>query len=124
MKVKLLIVTIAALAVFFTGSAFANQVKDAAELFQQGGAQAAGAQNGFLQVAGLVGLIIFAISGIKLFNGRDNGQEGKGKMWAALGGGVFLMGLWTFAAITSNTFTGDTKTAEQMKSIVDGGGSN
>lgn len=122
MNIKTVIATVALFGLFFTDAALASEVKDAAGLFTQGGKQASGAQSGFLQVAGFIGLILFAVSGIKLLNARDNGQEGKGKLWAALAGGVFLLGLWTFAAITSNTLTGKSETAEQMKSIVSGGG--
>lgn len=98
-------------------------VTDAATLLQQGGNQASGMQSGVIQIAGLVGLIIFAISGVKLFNARDNGQEGKGKMWSSLAAGIFLMGLWTWAAVVSNTALGEAKSADEMKSIVSGSGS-
>ncbi|MAD73445.1 MAG: hypothetical protein CML20_01345 [Rheinheimera sp.] len=121
MKVTHLVLGISLAALFFSDAALASQVKDASSLFKQGGEQAAGAQVGFIQVAGFIGLIVFAFSGMKLFNGRENGQEGKGKLWASLFGGVFFMSLWGFAAITSNTVLGESKSAEQMKSIVSGG---
>lgn len=122
MKVTHLVLGISLAALFFSDAALASQVKDASSLFKQGGEQAAGAQGGLIQVFGFIGLIIFAVSGIKLFNGRENGQEGKGKLWAGVAGGVFLMSLWGFAAITSNTILGESKSADQMKSIVSGGG--
>lgn len=122
MKITHLVLGISLIALFFSDSALASQVKDASSLFKQGGEQAAGAQGGFIQIVGFIGLIVFAVSGIKLFNGRDNGQEGKGKLWSALAGGIFCMSLWGFAAITSNTLLGESKSADQMKSIVSGGG--
>lgn len=120
-KTAVFFIATAALAALFPAHVLAG-VSDAATLFSQGGKQASGAQNGFLQVAGFVGLIMFAVSGVKLFNSRESGNDGKGKLWSALAAGVFLMGLWTFAAIVSNTATGQTKSADEMKSIVTGGG--
>lgn len=100
---------------------FAAAVTDAGSLFGQAGEQASTAQSGFVQIAGFIGLILFAVSGIKLFNSRENSQEGKGKLWMGLFAGVFLMGLYTWMAVASNTATGDTQSADDIKSVISGG---
>ncbi|MGP5159775.1 hypothetical protein [Pseudoalteromonas prydzensis] len=95
-------------------------VTDAASFFTQAGDQSATAETGFIKFLGFIGIIIFAVSGAKLFNSRDNQQEGKGKLWTAFCLGIFFMGIYTFAAITSNTLTGQTQSASDIRTVIKG----
>ena len=97
-------------------------VTDAASLFTQGGSQAGGSVDGWVQMCGLGGLLLFTFAGVKLFNSRDNQSEPKGKQFLQLGAGVFLIGIWTWLAVVSNTVTGTTQSADNLKSIVKGSG--
>lgn len=97
-------------------------VTDAASLFKQAGSQAGKSVDGWVQVCGFIGLILFTFAGVKLFNSRDNQSEPKGKLWLSLGAGVFLIGIWTWLAVFSNTVTGTTQSADNLKSIVKGSG--
>lgn len=122
---KLLLIALMALSFvsFYADANAGGGVTDAASLFSQGGDQAAGSVDGWVQMAGAIGLFLFTFAGVKLFNSRDNQQEGKGALWAKLGTGVFLIGLWGWLAIFSNTFTGTTQSADSLKAIVKGSGS-
>lgn len=121
---KLLLITLVALSFvsFYADASAGGGVTDAASLFKQAGSQSSQAVDGWVQAAGFIGVILFTFAGVKLFNSRDNQQESKGKLWMSLGAGVFLIGLWTWLAVVSNTATGTTQSADNLKAIVKGSG--
>lgn len=97
-------------------------VTDIGSMAKQAGDQAGQSQDGLTQFIGLIGFVVFVISGFKLFNQRNNQSDEKGKLWAGLFCGVFLLGIWTFVAIGTNTVTNQTQSADDMRAVIKGNG--
>ena len=95
------------------------QVSDLGSLGDRAGSQASSTESGFVQVVGFIGLVIFAVSGVKLFTDK-NQQDGKGKLVSGLLGGIFLMSIYFWAAVTSNTLTDEGQSADDIKAVIKG----